>query len=374
MPICTNRRHLARAPVDGAEITAVYRRGESLPDVPAVDLGGAALGPGFIDLHAHGADGVEAMGGGDAAARIARFYTRHGVTGVLLTTVAAPWVSIERAVSGVRGAMAGRTDGARLLGVHLEGPFLNPERAGAQAPGFCALPTPENVRRLLEIAGDVARVVTLAPELEGGIGAIRTLASRGIVLSLGHTVASSACTARAFDAGARQVTHLFNGMPSMHHREPGVVGAALATDGVLVELIADGVHVDPIVIRLTVRAKGRDGVLLVTDAMAATGCADGAYSLGPLQVIVQGGIARLPQGNLAGSTLTMERAVTNVARWTDVGLEGAWQMASLNPARQLGIADHAGRLAPGCVADLTALDAEGRVRMTLVGGEIVYRA
>jgi N-acetylglucosamine-6-phosphate deacetylase len=164
----------------------------------------------------------------------------------------------------------------------------------------------------------------------------------------------------------------------MHHRAPGLVGAALTAAGVRVELIADGVHLHPATVRLALAAKGVEGVLLVTDSMAATGCADGEYKLGPMQVIVKGGEARLPSGALAGSTLTLERAVWNVARWTDAGLAGAWQMASLNPARQLGLdalqrSVRLGRLAPGYDADLTALDADGNVVLTMVGGEVVYR-
>jgi N-acetylglucosamine-6-phosphate deacetylase len=360
--------------VEGGQIAAVYRIGEAMPEGDVIDLGGAALGPGFIDVHAHGADGVDVMDGSEAIARVARFFARHGVTSFLPTTVTASWDAIERAVEGVRQAMATEGGGARVLGAHLEGPFLSAQRLGAQSPDFCILPTPAHVARLLQVAGDVAQVVTLAPEIEGGMDAIRALSGRGIVASIGHTAASEGQAAAAFAAGARHVTHLFNGMPPMHHRSPGVIGAALATPEVTVELIADGVHLAPAVVRLAVAAKGVGGVLLVTDAMAAAGCVDGQYLLGPVTVYVRDGQARLAEGNLAGSTLTLERAVVHVAGWTDAGLGGAWQMASLNPARLLGIAGHAGRLAPGYDADLTALDAAGRVVLTMVGGKVVYRA
>jgi N-acetylglucosamine-6-phosphate deacetylase len=217
-------------------------------------------------------------------------------------------------------------------------------------------------------------IVTLAPEVEGALGAIRALVTAGAVVSLGHSVASFEQAEAAFTAGASQVTHLFNAMPPMHHREPGLVGAALTTGGVPVELIADGVHLHPATVRLALAAKSVEGVLLVTDSMAATGCADGEYLLGPMQVFVRNGEARLASGALAGSTLTLDRAVWNVARWTDADLAGAWQMASLNPARQLGLDERLGRLAPGYRADLTAIDAKGNVVLTMVGGEIVYRA
>jgi N-acetylglucosamine-6-phosphate deacetylase len=355
---------------------------ERLPDVDVIDLAGAALGPGLIDVHAHGADGVDLMDGGDAIARMARFVARHGVTGFCPSTVTASWQATERAVGCVRRAMASSpagvpTRGARVLGVHLEGPFLSPERLGAQSPEHCVPPTPENVARLINLARGLPAIVTLAPEVERGIQAIRAFVEAGLVVSIGHTVASAEEAEAAFAAGATQVTHLFNGMPPMHHRAPGVVGAALAADGGRVELIADGVHLHPTTVRMAIAAKGVDGVLLVTDSMAATGCADGEYVLGPMQVGVRDGVARLASGALAGSTLTLERAVANVARWmgdpVEQSLGAAWQMASLNPARQLGMDGHLGRMAPGYDADLMARNSDGQVVLTVVGGEVVYR-
>jgi N-acetylglucosamine-6-phosphate deacetylase len=364
--------------IEGGRIAAIYRMGEETPDVEAVDLNGAALGPGLIDVHTHGADGVELMDGGDAVARMASFYARHGVTGFLPATVTSSFEAVERAMGGVRGARRGPVCGARVLGVHLEGPFISPQRLGAQSPEFCVPPTPERVAHLLEITASVgegssfARIVTVAPEVEGGMQAIETFVRHGLIVSIGHTVASTDEAEAAFAAGATQVTHMFNGMPPLHHRTPGIVGTALTTKGVMVELIADGVHLHPTTIRMAIAAKGVDGAILVTDSISATGCADGAYILGPMKVIVKGGEARVESGALAGSTLTLERAVVNVARWTDVGLGGAWQMASLNPARQLGLDGRLGRLAVGYDADLTALDDRGQVVLTMVGGEVVY--
>jgi N-acetylglucosamine-6-phosphate deacetylase len=359
--------------IEGDTIAAIYPIGEALPGgVRAIDLRGAALGPGLIDVHTHGADGADLMDGGDAVIRMARFYVEHGVTGFVPATVTAPFDSIAAAAAGVRAAMGTAHGGARVLGVHIEGPFISRERLGAQSPDYALAPTAPAVARLLEIAGDVTRIVTLAPESPGAIEAIYSLVLEGMVVSLGHTVATEAQAQAAFDAGATQVTHLFNGMPPFHHREPGVVGAALMARGVRAEIIADGVHLAPTTVRLALAAKGIDGILLVTDSMAATGCPDGEYDLGPMRAIVRDGEARLPSGALAGSTLTMERALVNVARWTDAGLGGAWQMASLNPARQLGLGQF-GRLAPGYQADLTAIDAAGQVVLTMVDGEVAYQ-
>ncbi len=358
--------------VDEGRIAAVYTMGDKTPDVEEINLHGAALGPGLIDLHTHGADRVECMDGGDAVAHLSRFYARHGVTGFLPTTLTASLEDIAEAVDGARRAMDSSPAGARVLGVHLEGPFVSPERLGAQSPDFCIPPTAESVAHLLTIAGDVARLVTMAPEEEGGLEAVRTFTEQGIIVSIGHTVATAEQAFEAFDAGVREATHLFNGMKPMHHRRAGVVGAVLTTEGVKAEIIADGTHLAPTTIRLALAAKGVDDLLLISDSMAATGCEDGEYILGPLRVLVRDGEARLESGALAGSTLTLERAVLNVARWTDAGLGGAWQMASLNPARQLGIGDHVGRVAPGYDGDLMAMTRSGEVVMTMVGGEIVH--
>jgi N-acetylglucosamine-6-phosphate deacetylase len=304
---------------------------------------------------------------------MARFLARHGVTGFLPATVTASMEATEIAIQRVRDAMQASTSGARVLGIHLEGPYLSAERLGAQSPKHCVSPTQATVEHLISLVRGLPCVVTLAPEVPGGLEAIRSFVRAGAVVSVGHTVANAEQAEAAFAAGATQVTHMFNGMPPMHHRQPGVVGAALTTEGVHVELIADGVHLHPITVRLAIAAKGTENVLLVSDAMAATGCTDGEYVLGPVKVVVRNGEARLESGALAGSTLTLDRAVANVASWTG-DLSAAWQMASLNPARQLGIADRVGQLVPGCRADLVALDADGQVVLTMVGGEIVYWA
>ncbi len=354
-------------------IAEVARRVETRRGAEVISLEGATLAPGLIDVHVHGSNGLDTMDGEtEAIAKLSAFFAAHGVTGFLPTTVAAPLPQIERAMNAVRHAVDSGLPGAQVLGVHLEGPFFNRKRAGAQPVDWCVDPTEDALQRLLTTGEGLIRMMSLAPELPGALAAIETLTQHGIVASVGHTDATYAQAQAAFAAGARHVTHLFNAMSPLHHREPGVIGAALTTDGVRVQIIADGLHLHPATLALVVRCKGVDEVLLITDAIAGAGLPDGEYALGPQRVIVRNGEARTPAGNLAGSTLTLERAVANMVRLAGVSLPAALQMASLNPARVLGLEQHKGRLAPGYDADLVALDADFNVRLTVVGGRVVY--
>ena len=355
--------------VVNGRIAEVARRVETRQGAEVVGLEGAILAPGLIDLHVHGGNGVDTMDGeAGAIAGLSAFVAAHGVTGFLPTTVTAPLPEIERALKAVRRAVDGELPGAQVLGVHLEGPFFNRRRAGAQPLNWCVDPARDALQRLLATGEGLVRMMSLAPELPGALAAIETLTQHGIVASVGHTDATYAQAQAAFAAGARHVTHLFNAMSPLHHREPGVVGAALTTDGVMVQLIADGLHLHPATLAVVVRCKGVDEVLLITDAIAGAGLPDGEYTMGRQRVIVRNGEARTPAGNLAGSTLTLERAVANMVRLVGVPLSSSLQMASLNPARVLGLAQRKGRLAPGYDADLVCLDADFNVRLTVVGG------
>ncbi|RLC56975.1 MAG: N-acetylglucosamine-6-phosphate deacetylase [Chloroflexota bacterium] len=354
-------------------IAEVARRVETRRGAEVISLEGATLAPGLIDVHVHGSNGLDTMDGeAEAIAKLSAFFAAHGVTGFLPTTVAAPLPQIERAMNAVRHAVDSGLPGAQVLGVHLEGPFFNRQRAGAQPVDWCVDPTEDALQRLLTTGEGLIRMMSLSPELPGALAAIEILTRHGIVASLGHTDANYAQAQAAFAAGARHVTHLFNAMSPLHHREPGVGGAALTTAGGRVQIIADGLHLHPATLALVVRCKGVDEVLLITDAIAGAGLPDGEYALGPQRVIVRNGEARTPAGNLAGSTLTLERAVANMVRLAGVSLPAALQMASLNPARVLGLEQHKGRLAPGYDAALAALDADFNVRLTVVGGRVVY--
>lgn len=349
--------------------------GEGTPpptDAPTLDLAGAFLAPGLIDLHAHGALGADTMDAApEALERMARFYASHGVTGFLATTMTAPQEEILAALHTMAAVMAQGTGGAALLGAHLEGPYLDMERRGCHDPAQVRRAQIEEYARFFDTG--VVRLITLAPEYPEHEALIGYAVERGAVVSLGHSRASYEVVRRAVALGASQVTHLFNAMDSLHHRAPGLVGAALTMEALDCQLIADTIHVHPAVLHLVVRAKGVDRVLLVTDAMSAAGMPDGDYILGNLAVAVRGGVPRIADGTLAGSTLTMERAVANMMAAAGLPLEAAWRMGSAVPARALGLGHRKGAIAVGMDADLTALDDAFRVRLTLVGGQVVYQ-
>jgi N-acetylglucosamine-6-phosphate deacetylase len=328
------------------------------------EAGASLVVPGFVDLHVHGGGGADVMGGEGSIEAVARFHVRHGTTSLLATTVAAPRAELERVLAGVgRAVQRGVPGGARVLGVHLEGPFINPGKLGAQ-PDATRLGSEDELRAFQELAP--IRVVTLAPELPGHLELIRALRSAGIAPQVGHTLGSYADGKAALEAGARGFTHLFNAMTGLHQREPGMVAAALA-HAEYSEIIPDLLHVHPGAIRAALRAIPR--LFCVTDATAAAGMPDGAYRLGAQAVTKCLGGVRLADGTLAGSALTMDAAVRNLAS-IGVPLADAVRRASTYPAEYLGLADR-GRLAAGCLADVVVLTPELQIAAVFVGAEQV---
>lgn len=339
--------------------------GAGEPDTPAeVDFPDAVVVPGFVDMHVHGGGGVSYPDDGVAA-----FHRRHGTTTTLASLVSASPAELLDAV----GALAEATRRGEVAGIHLEGPWLSTARCGAHDHTQLRDPDPAEIDALVAAGAGAIRMVTLAPELPGGIAAIRRFTAAGVVVAVGHTDADYDQTRAAIRAGATVGTHLFNAMAPMRHREPGPVPALLEDPGVTVELIADGVHVHPAMLRQAIAVAGPDRVALVTDAMAAAGCGDGRFRLGASDVEVVSGVARVrgPQpGPLAGSTATMDqvfRAAVGLGADRDTGLAAAAQMTAASPARALGFGD-VGCLRPGLAANLVVLDRELAVRAVMAGG------
>jgi N-acetylglucosamine-6-phosphate deacetylase len=338
-----------------------------------LDAGGRLVMPGFIDLHVHGAMGAEVMDAvPDALATMARYFARHGVTSFLATTWTNSRERIQAALEAVASYMAGPpvTDGAQVLGVHLEGPYLNPAMCGAQDSGYIRRAAPAEALAFLETG--VIRQLSLAPEYPENHWLIAECARRGITVSAAHTASTYEQMEAAFVLGLGHATHTFNAMTGLHHRAPGALGAALNAPDIGCELIADNIHVHLGAMRLLWRVKGDDGVNLITDAVKPAGLPDGQYDLNGRSVTVARGEVRLPDGTLSGSTLTLDRALVNFSRATGEPLERLWKAVSLNAARAIRVDDRKGSLAVGKDADLALLDPDGSVQLTVVGGRIVH--
>ncbi len=318
--------------------------------------------PGFIDLHVHGGGGRDIMDGGDAVDTVARLHVQHGTTSLLATTMTAPQNDLDAALQGIAQAVAQRQPGrARVLGVHLEGPYINPGKLGAQ-PDFVQAATIEAIQRMQAIAP--LRLITVAPEMEGNLALVRLLAETGIRIQIGHTLGSYEDGLAALEAGATGFAHLFNAMSPFHHRAPGMAGAALAHAN-YAELIPDLLHVHPGAIRTALRAIPQ--LYCVTDSTAATGMPDGAYMLGRQQVHKCLGGVRLADGTLAGSTLTMDQALRNLVG-LGLTLADASRRVSTNAADFLGLSDR-GRLCQNAYADLLLLDSNLQLTAVYVEGE-----
>ncbi len=336
-----------------------------------LDAAGLTLLPGFIDLHVHGAIGHEVMDADpDGLRAMARFYARHGVTAFLPTTWTASRAAIRRALKTVAGAL-GPTGGATILGAHLEGPYLNPDKCGAQDARFIRSAQRDEAVEFLETG--VIRLLALAPEFAENEWLIDECARRGITVSAAHTAATYEQMVAAVGRGLRHATHTFNAMVGLGHHEPGTVGAALALPEIACELIADNIHVHPATMKVLVAAKGPERVILVTDAIRAAGLPEGEHQLDDRMVLVRDGAVRMANGTLAGSVLTMDVALRNLLRATGLSLREAWPMTSLNAARAIGLDSRKGSLEAGKDADLVLLDSELEVRLTVVEGEVVYR-
>jgi N-acetylglucosamine-6-phosphate deacetylase len=350
---------------------------EAVPirDARPIEAGGALAVPGFIDAHSHGALGVDYFDAPpDEIERVLAWLPSTGVTGVLLTTTTASAELLLRAVGTLGRLVDRRGPGARVLGVHLEGPWIASSQRGAQTAEAIRPPDITEFQRLQEVAGGCIRMVSLAPEEPGALPLITHLAETGVIAAAGHTDATYAQVREAVERGLRHATHCFNRMRGLHHREPGCVGGVLDLDSLSADVILDGHHVDPPAARVLYQAKGPRGLGLITDAMQATGLGDGAYVRpGNRRVIVRDGVVRLESGALAGSVLTLDRSVRHAAAWFGLSLSLAAGLASRLSARLLDLEERRGTLAVGADADIVLLDRAGHVCMTVVGGEIAYQ-
>ncbi|WP_230673249.1 N-acetylglucosamine-6-phosphate deacetylase [Rathayibacter sp. Leaf248] len=354
--------------VEGGVVAAAGRGGDwpRRSDLAVVDARGLTATPGFVDLHVHGGAGESFEDGADAIRDALRLHRSRGTTRSLVSLVSQPLEALEESLATVAALAA---EDPLLLGAHLEGPFLAPSRRGAHDPSALTVPDDESVSRLLEAADGTLRQITLAPELPGAAAAIERFTAAGVVVAVGHTATDAEGARAAFDRGATLLTHAFNAMPGIHHRDPGPVVAAFEDERITLEIVLDGEHVDPRVAALAFReAPGR--IALVTDAMAAAGSPDGAYRLGALDIDVSGGRAVVRgSSTLAGSTLTQDRALR-------IGLAAGLDERTLveamtaTPARVMGRAD-LGFLAPGYRADIVLLDAASEVRAVWAEGRRV---
>ena len=331
--------------------------------------------PGFIDEHIHGAGGADAMDGTvEALQTISEFLAREGTTGFLATTMTQSPENITNALKAVKKVREkGEYKGAEVLGVHLEGPFISPKHVGAQPLEYVATPDAELFDKYNEASGNSIKIVTLAPEVEGGLGLVKHLSNIGVVASVGHTGGKYADVVNAVAAGATNVTHTYNAQTGLHHREAGVVGAAMLLDELNCEMICDTIHVSVPAIKLVIKNKPHDKYTLITDAMRAKGMPDGKSELGGQDVFVNNGEARLADGTLAGSVLKMNVAVKNLVEKAGVPFTDAIDFATYNPAKNIGVLNERGTIEVGKRADLTVLNSDFEVLCTLVNGKIVYK-
>jgi len=346
-----------------------FFRRYAAPDMEIIDAEGNYVSPGFIDIHTHGAGGRDTMDSRVSELQeIACSVARSGVTGFLPTTISMGWGHITRALDSIRTAMTQPPLGARILGAHLEGPFINPHYAGAHRKEYVKKP---ELDRIIHYQ-DVLRIITVAPETDPEFSWLRQMKDRtNIVLSMGHTEADYETAAAAIKAGISGATHLFNAMPPIHHRRPGPV-VAILNSGIFFELIADTRHVHPAMFPLLLGASGRQRMILVTDAMRAAGMQPGVWELGGRKVIVDEKTAHLEDGTLAGSILQMNQAVRNMLAHTDLAVWEAVNLASLNPARLLGLDQAKGSIRPGKDADILIFDEQLNIQTVFVEGQQVY--
>jgi len=375
----------AQAVVDGVLVRSprIHVTGGRIVDSPdpasrIVELPGATLLPGFLDLHVHGGAGFDFMDATPEALRaICRVHARHGTTGLLATTITQSRARLDNALAAARAAFesgdAFCPDGARVMGIHLEGPYISPAKPGAQPREFVRDYDPGEFDDWIRIAGSSLQRITLAPERPGAALLVDSCRAAGIRICAGHTDIDASGLAKWLDRVAMDATHCFNAMNGIHHRNPGPIPVFLTHPNARIEIIPDGHHVAPEVVAMAIAARGYERVIAITDAMAGAAAGDGTYDIGGHAATVAGGKALLPDGTLAGSILTMDAAARHLRAWCGADWTDIAKMTSTNAAERMGWTSK-GRIAPDCDADLVALDSEGNVTLTVIAGRIVHES
>lgn len=339
--------------------------------IEILDLKGKYLIPGLVDIHTHGAIGYDiSIATPSQISKLSRYYSHRGITSFLPTIITSSSQDRMNALRNIRQAHEMGSSGASIEGVHLEGPFINSKRRGTHNPNWITSPKFSDFDQYKDILGDLKIHITVAPEIENCLEFIRYVAHRGGSIGIGHTDGDYQMTLQAIEAGASIFTHLFNAMRAPHHREPGVVGAALASQA-MVEIIADGIHIHPAMVKTTIKAKGYDKVVLVTDSMHAAGLGEGKYDFGGFEVEIKGGVAKKQDGTIAGSLINLMDGVRNVVGFAEIPLEEAVAMATINPARVLGLDHIIGSIEVGKRADLVAIDDDIKVHRVFCRGKRV---
>lgn len=346
---------------------------ENAPDCEYFDAAGGWISPGLVDIHIHGCGGHWGFFGSDDTLKMAASLARHGVTAFVPTTVSLPHSQVMNAIAEIKKAMEAQASGAapggaRILGIHLEGPYISPARPGAHLPPAIRAPKAEEINEILDAAGDALRIVTMAPEIPGGMDLVETLAKKGIVVSIGHSDATAEQTREAIQRGASHFTHLFNAVRQFHQREPGCAFAALVAPEITAEIILDGRHVHFDVVEMAIRAKGTSSIVLVSDSILAAGLGDGSYNVWGFDVTVKDGIAALADGTMAGSVITLNRAVKNAMGINGVSAREAFVMATENPRAVLSLSGERGKIAAGAAADVAVFDDDFNCVATFING------
>ncbi len=336
-----------------------------------IDLKGKRIIPGLIDMHTHGAIGYDiSQATPSQICELTRYYSKNGITSFMPTTITTDREHVKEILRNIRQASRMDCGGATIVGVHIEGPFINPKRKGAHNPDLITIPQKSDFDEYKDIMGDLKIHMTIAPEIEGGLDFIEYVVENGGSVGLGHTDGDYETILEGIMAGATIFTHLFNAMRGLHHREPGVVGAAFASDA-FVEIISDGFHLHPAIVKTAIKAKGWERGVLVTDSMHAAGLEGGQYDFGGFKITVDGGVAKQEDGTIAGSIISLMDAVRNAVEFAGISLEDAIAMATINPAKVLGLDHKIGTIEPGKRGDLVVIDDDIKAQMVFCRGKRV---